>query len=566
MKKIKNKIAELYKNTPENITMVSYGYKFKNNKKTNEKCIVFGVKKKKNKSDLRKDELLPEQVLVDGQRITTDVIEIPDFKVNACYDYLPIVGEPIGSGNPDSAVLPHRIKQRPIKGGISTTNITRNESLSIYSAGTLGVIVVDSTDGRLVGLTNNHVYTLNPFIASDRYLGVAGENTYQNITAQPADLDGGIVETDELGKVKRYFPLNLNIPNNIDAAITTLNTINLESYKVLGLFDPYLYLDFATTEEIDDLLSSDPVIFKAGRTTGPIGYPLSFPNGTTDCRVSINQINVSVSVDGYNNNGESNTIDFEDCISFSYQNTQPGVSIPGDSGSVIIALIGSSYKIIGLCFAGTPVSDPINISTDGVLGIANRIDRVAELLEIQSWNPDRKIKLNSEDPACKIIVPGLSSESFIYFNGKKYYQVGTTNEKANDITCLSTSVPTPTPSPTPTNTPSPTGTPTPTPTTGNVFTILQQPTNNPCCSGDFSVTFESSNIISNVTVKMQFSNNFGSSWQDYDSENNISLSGSGDEHTTTIGISGSNKTTIRFVISGPYATTVISNTAGFFIV
>lgn len=42
-------------------------------------------------------------------------------------------------------------------------------------------------------------------------------------------------------------------------------------------------------------------------------------------------------------------------------------------------------------------------------------------------------------------MPGLSSEKFIYLNGKKYYQIGTTNEKPN-LNCF----PTPTPAPTPT--------------------------------------------------------------------------------------------------------------------
>ena len=450
MSNIKNKIAELYKNTPENVSVVSYGYKFKNNKKTNEKCIIFGVKKKKNKSDLKDDEILPSQITIEDKQINTDVIEIHDFKANACYDYSPIVGEPVGSGNPVDIVKQHRIKQRPIKGGVSTTNITRNESLSTYSAGTLGLIVVDSTDGRLVGLTNNHVYTSNPFIASDRSLGTSGENVYQHITSQPADLDGGVVETDEIGKVKRYFPLNLNTSNKIDAAITTLNTIDVDSYKVLGLFDAYLYLDFATTEEIDNLLAYNHTVFKSGRTTGPIGYPLSFPNGNNDCKVSVDQINASASVGGYYNSNEENIVDFEDCIIFSYENTQPGVSIPGDSGSVLISSINGTFKIIGLCFAGTPVSDPIDSGSDGVLGIASRIDKVAEFLEIETWSPEKTIKLNSEDPSCKIIVPGLSSEPYIYFNGKKYYQIGTTNEKANDIACLSTAIPTPTPSPTPT--------------------------------------------------------------------------------------------------------------------
>jgi hypothetical protein len=446
MNNIKNKISELYQQTPDYVTLVSYGFKIKNNKKTKENCIVFGVRKKKKITEIPKNELLPSTVVVDGISIKTDVIEVPDFKVNICYNYEPMVGEPLGVGNPSSQVLPHRIKQRPLKGGASTTNITRNEEAFVYSSGTLGVIVVDSTDGRLVGLTNNHVYANNSFIASDREIGSVGENIYQHITSQPADLDGGVFGKDEIGKVKRYFPLNLNQPNYIDAALTTLSSIDTDSYKILGLIEAYSYLDFATTEEIDNLVSSEAFVFKAGRTTGPIGYPLSAPNGNESCSVSVTQTNVVVSVGGYLNNGVANSVDFEDCLSFSYSNNAPGVSIPGDSGSVLVALINSTLKIVGLCFAGAPISDPINSSTDGWIGLANRIDRVAELLEIQPWTSEQSVKLNSEDPACFVVIPGRSSERFIYLNGRKYYQIGTTNQKPTNINCFSIIAPTPTPS------------------------------------------------------------------------------------------------------------------------
>lgn len=465
---IKNKIAELYKITPDHVTVVSFGYKIINNNKTNIECIIFGVKNKKKAADIPADELLPSEIYVDGKIIPTDVIKMPDFSANVCYNYEPIAGEPIGSGNPDNQIIPNRRKQRPIKGGLSTTNLTRNEQLSVYSAGTLGVIVVDSIDCRMVGLTNNHVYTSNSFMASDRSVEYPIENTYQNITSQPADLDGGQKDLDEIGKVKRYFPLSLDESNYIDAAITTLNSIDENSYKIHGLLEPYAYLDFATTEEIDNIINTNNAIFKAGRTTGSVGYPFSTNSGS--CEIKITQINVSVTVNGYFNNGINNSVDFEDCLIFAYSDGQPGVSIPGDSGSVLIAKFGDTYKIIGLCFAGSPASNPINSTTDGIMGVANRIDKVAELLSIQPWTPDKKIRLNSEDPACYVVKSGLSSEKFIYLNGKKYYQIGTTYKNPTDLSCFSNEssndkvCPTKTPTPTPTRTPTPTSTPTLTPT------------------------------------------------------------------------------------------------------
>ena len=50
---------------------------------------------------------------------------------------------------------------------------------------------------------------------------------------------------------------------------------------------------------------------------------------------------------------------------------------PGDSGSALLAVIGGQYKVIGLVFAG---------STDGTQMIANHIDTVAELLNIEAWD------------------------------------------------------------------------------------------------------------------------------------------------------------------------------------
>lgn len=433
MENLKQKISELYSGTPDYVTSVSLGYKYKNNIKTNEQCIVFGVKQKKQLSEIPKNEILPTTVSINGKIFKTDVIELPEFKASVCWDYNPMVGEPIGTGNPDPMIIPHRRRQRPLKGGISTTNLTRNEILNVLSAGTLGLIVVDEIDNRLVGLTNNHVITENGFVASERNLTFNAINTYEQKIIQPADLDGG-EEKDSVGKVKRYFPLTENSNNLIDAGLVTINCVDENSYNLLQTNIGYK-LDFASSQEIDNLLSSNSPIIKAGRTTGPLGG--------TNCEIEISQINALVTVGGYFNNGSTVQVDFEDCLLFKFKDNSLGVGISGDSGSVIVGEINGTWKIVGLMFAS---------DSQGSFGVANRIDKVEELLDIRPWTNTTKIKLNSDSPKCKKILPGLRDEKFIIFNGKKYWQIGTTTElpsapcQANPQT---TPNPTPTPSPTP---------------------------------------------------------------------------------------------------------------------
>jgi hypothetical protein len=466
MMDIKRKIAELYKTTPDYVTVVSYGFKIKNNFKTQEKCIIFGVKKKKKLEEIPSEEILPTTIDINGQKVNTDVIEIPDYRTNVCYDYTPLVGYPRGIGYPSEEIIPHRSKQRPLQGGLSFTNATKNILDNIFSAGTLGAIVVDSIDNKLVAISNNHVLTSNPFLASEREESTPIANVHQHKVIQPADLDGGEIGKDDVGKVKRYYPLSMSESNYIDAAITTLNTIDEDSYKILNMLPECstIHLDFATTAEIDALLDSQAPLFKAGRTTGPIGYPISNIYGDSTCEISVSNLHVSASVGGYFNGITEETVDFEECIVFSYKNNSPGVSIVGDSGSILVGDVGGKLKIIGLVFAGTPVTDPNDASIDGVTGIANRIDKVAELLQVKPWKSNTKIKVDSEDPACPIILPGLSNEKIIIVNGKKYWQVGTTMEKPTDVSCVdvTTLTPTPTVSSTPVASPTPTYTPTPT--------------------------------------------------------------------------------------------------------
>lgn len=141
---------------------------------------------------------------------------------------------------------------------------------------------------------------------------------------------------------------------------------------------------FATAEEIDALPikssnQSGARVWKSGRTTGFVGkgicnstYNPEDPNSTPEdpnfCQLELLAKNETVQVYGYKFSQYTVNVIFSDCLKFAYKQVdgetkpRPGGIQGGDSGSVLIADIGGTKKIIGLNFAG-----------DGTYGFANRI-------------------------------------------------------------------------------------------------------------------------------------------------------------------------------------------------
>lgn len=420
---IKNKIDELFKATPDNVG-VGWGKKMKGGKYTEELCIVFGVEQKKPLDELKRSEILPPSVEIEGHVYKTDVIEVGKMRTFvSCYPS--IAGDCTGCNNatavpcfqtwcpdyydPDDPLnnwtyhIDNQDRQTFLSGGIQ---ISSNNNFPVGGGsgmvGTLGMIAIDNFTGALVGVTNNHVVVGNPFYATERLTNSeeseADDNVYQNYSAIGY----------EIGKVMRYMPLMAGIPNSVDGAIFSVDSsvIDLtESYKQFGLSYTSA-MDFASTVEIDNLLSTNPLLYSSGRTTGPKEGAL--------CGLVVRNVPYSANIGPYFDGGIARyDIPFNNLILFSRTDYQcPYPSAEGDSGAVLIADFSGTWKIIGLILGGSEF-----------FGLACRIDEVAAQLDISAWNglAAPYIDVNSQEIITGI---GRSALKVKLCNEKTYWQIG----------------------------------------------------------------------------------------------------------------------------------------------
>lgn len=388
---LKSGIIDLFLETPESVLSVAYGQKKINNILTNDLSVTFGVEKKMSIEELKnKNEyIVPKKVIINNIEYLTDVIEINKFYNLACFNY---------QANPlPEEISRHRRNTSPLKGGVViATNRTKN------FRGTLGLICVDSETKTFVGLTNAHVganldeYINPPSIYSNwftfpiNYSFIARKEIIQFTETNP------ITSVNSIGYTKRFYPkTNLNGITSpvsfhyIDASLISLNecgitkigdsffiynnpnnsykTVDIEeSFKQIGL-DYNNPMPFATTSEIDSLITISRDIYSIGKTTGVKGLSL--------CKLAIDNIYGSTYV-----SAEFSELSlYVDLIFFSnYDNNDPAIE-PGDSGSILIANFDGIFKIIGLVFAG-----------DAEIGAACRIDNVAEMLGVEAWSNQTK--------------------------------------------------------------------------------------------------------------------------------------------------------------------------------
>lgn len=408
---IKNKLNELYLSTPDYVG-VAYGNKTVQGVETSDKSIVFTVPKKKPLNEIPFEERLPEFVEINKTIYRTDVLEIEEvvpmvdypvcdnYTINLnCYTWTPL-----GTVNPSN-----RNTIRPLVGGISLT-----AQRLLGSVGTLGLIVVDTSSQKLVGLTNNHVVVQDASYTSDRSLTGPIVNEYKSIAYQNGESSSPIVG-NQIGEVIRYVPLKSQPQlNTVDGALVSLcaNTVNnTTSFTQLGI-NYNQAMPFATTSEIDSLLATPRTILSSGRTSG-------VKNG--DCGLKIKLLGASQNVGSYPLQGVGRVVSFNDLIVFTRLSETCNYPIyKGDSGSVLIADFDGVYKIIGLNFAGSSQL-PGSSTQIGQYGYACRIDNVAFELGIQAWDGTPKDVVSTIQ---KIITVGGSSNKTIIVDGKTYWQVG----------------------------------------------------------------------------------------------------------------------------------------------
>ena len=438
--KLNEVTSEWLDKTPDYVHSVGYGYKFVSGKRTDELSITFYLNKKLAISDIPEAELLPKTINVSGVEIATDVIEsrMAKYAEGSSYYYNPSMryGR-VGFEGID--IL--RWYTRPLKGGISIANfggsmyqtdqngnpVGTGQYLN-YSLGTMGLVVVDNQDNSLVGLTCAHVVvgrntwewnqtqyqteaknTFGIFNNSGAHriynciddvkmplYGTTRTGIYPQTIYQPGESPEGSVDfiynfdryggSTEIGKVKRFVASvpQGNGSNYVDAALISLNQSDLderESFKICGFnlnqnwYSPAM--QFATTEEINSVLTNGNELYSVGRTTGPKG--LEF---WTSLKLIATNVTINIG-DGVLNNT------YTDALKFQYEDYSPYPVDLGDSGSVLIArfddfIFGYAYKIIGLVF-GVQTQDSPNTSN---FAVACRIDRVASALNISAMQPD----------------------------------------------------------------------------------------------------------------------------------------------------------------------------------
>ncbi len=401
------KIEELYESTPDYVG-VGFGFKITNKEYTEEHAVIFTVEKKRPIEEIPEGELLPKEIEIDGVTYKTDVIEIGKVEtlacstntLNDCYNWSPPFSyDNVIYGN--NVPPENRGFIRPLKGGISITS--QNQ---LGKVGTLGFIAVDNDKNALVGVTNNHVVIGNAFYTALR--NASPVNEYQDSYYQPGESGFQGNPTYIIGEVVRYVPIHADAYNQVDGALVTIapsSVSNAESFKQYGI-SYNVSMPFATTAEIDALLTTNPTLYSSGRTSGVKSGSL--------CSLTTFSLNQILPINGYNLDGNTVPVTFSKIIGFTRTNVEcPFPIAAGDSGSALIANFNGIYKIIGLVFAGSTY-----------YGFANRIDNVAAQLNISAWDGTTQNYFNTGSRQFRT-TPGGSYDKTINCNGNIYWQVGT---------------------------------------------------------------------------------------------------------------------------------------------
>ena len=429
---LRNKIEELYKASNKNIKSVGIGHKETSGNPTGEHAIVFRVQKKKPPDQLSEEEKIPSTINVDGEAIITDVIEDPGkLRTLECFTT---------RNNPNILKLqgdPQLIT--PVKGGQEIvqypTGFSKKERGIRFFIGTLGFLGVDSIDGKVVGITNNHVVCYKGTITQDRALDSEVFNPYNIIEPTNWIIDNqshapGAQYRDKSDTsnnapfvlaaehIKRYIPVDLDETNYVDVALLIMdpNKIDATSYQIHqpnGIIDHTPHLSFANTTEIDSLVSTSRTIYSTGRSTGPKGW-----GSDSSCTLKIIDMAVSTTVKGFAPSGAL----FSDVVSFGFSDGSDFPIDGGDSGSAVIADFDGVRKIVGLVFAGNVIDGVVNT------GYFCRIDRIADAIKIRAW--DSNYTLNSTLPSPQIVTDEIESptadDAIISPECRFLFQVGTT--------------------------------------------------------------------------------------------------------------------------------------------
>ena len=427
MSKLNNKIKEIFKNNKYNAHGISLSKKIKNGKQTEELSITFDVLKKKDINSLTEEEKIPSHININGQAYETDVVESAPFKAMTCYDpgATPISQEILKTRTVQAT---NSSVSSPIRGGqqilmypdlytasyVADNNFNNQGYASgdpTGSVGTLGFLAIDNEDDKVVGITNAHVACgvlsqnddrdmtverTDPYNLVDSRSYTYNSNTFNGIPQcllwlRETTTDSYFIQTlhhaSNTQQIKRASFFDLDNDNTVDVAVLAIddvlfNNTSYRFYQPTGTTDITSHFTFATTTELDNLLTSPPSrVYSVGRTTGPKGW-----GSTSACQLEVSAIDVSLSVE-FTERGSAISAPFDDLIRYKYVDNSNFPVAGGDSGSALFADMdgNGTYKIIGLVFAGNggDIDDP-NPGTH--TGLACRIDNVASIMNIRAWS------------------------------------------------------------------------------------------------------------------------------------------------------------------------------------
>lgn len=245
------------------------------------------------------------------------------------------------------------MEKRPSGGGGSATSTTVDPTAFFSNTVPIGVSTGNRSDGCMAGtigarLNNSYALSNNHVFARENQ-GVTGQGADDIV--QPGLYDTNCIDaadnSNQIGDLSQFAPINFSGSNTIDAAIATFGTNN----RTLGCATPSNgygapdQLVAGTTLDVDNFLMTP--VQKYGRTT-------SLTKGAI----------VSIHWEG-NVGYSTGTASFVDQIVV--YSTKGAFVKAGDSGSLVVGQPGNAKMPSGLLFAG---------DSSGRYGIVNRIDNV----------------------------------------------------------------------------------------------------------------------------------------------------------------------------------------------
>lgn len=447
---IKQSVSAAINLYPGQVNSVGYGFKIINNKITDRLALIFTSPY----SDPGLCPSIPKSINISGYTFDTDLrygtFFSPQLNVPS-----PLPSTSCGAFSEDWKFInqPNRVNViRPLVGGVGFVGLWNG----FKNAGTMGALVVDNETNALMGLTNAHCFSPVPEFTStkdpipytdpiaypnnrgwcwflnDSNVLQGGNPVYNFQTDQytgydPANIIGVATKFYPLSSIPDPFDPSTGELNKIDAALISINEedidyeISFRQYGMTGWTQP---MDFATTQELDDLLTTKPFFYSVGGTTGP--------KGEGEIKLVISQNFVVFNVDG---------ISYRNCffqdyvfLSASGETTPNGLACTypcwfGDSGSVVCADFNGVRKIVGLLSALTigGITDPNpppgwGGAPGAMLGFA-RIDNVASLMNISPWT-GQTVNFVNPNTIIDECEPGLSSSPTLELSGSTFWQIG----------------------------------------------------------------------------------------------------------------------------------------------